>query len=259
MGCCAPNAEDPIVDTGKDLPAPSLMGVTDVYQRFELSLPFSRILIKSFLEKVDEAEKQCGEGYVTIEALKAELSSPAWLPLSEPDSSLYKFLTSGVFKNEAKGHTPEQIDTDYLRIFGLLHCGGQPKDKAVALYAVLQEGGVDSHEFISAQDKDLNPVFDKICAMCCWEMFTSGAQIGGIESIYSDDDSNGLKEQVEALREDVFLEEVFGVQSRLDNAEWLDAVSKKANWVFNPVQLRKKLFELASLEDKHHTASPLGN
>lgn len=170
------------------------MGVTDVYQRFELSLPFARILIKSFLEKVNEAEKQCGEdgGFVTIEALKAELSSPAWASLSEPDSNLYKFLTSGVFKNEAKGHSAEQIDTDYLRMFGLLHCGGQPKDKAVVLYGLLQEGGVDSHEFISAQDKDLNPVFEKICGMACWEMFTSGAQIGGIDTIYSDGDNSGL-------------------------------------------------------------------
>ena len=95
--------------------------------------------------------------------------------------------------------------------------------------------------------------------MACWDVFTAGAQIGGIETIYSDDDINALKDQIEALREDVFLEDVFGVQSRLENEEWLDAVSKKAVWIFNAGTVRKKLFELASVEDKHHTASPLGN
>ena len=58
MGCCAPGAEtEPMVEKGKDLPEQSLVGVTDVYARFELKLPFSRILIKTFLEKVEEAEK----------------------------------------------------------------------------------------------------------------------------------------------------------------------------------------------------------
>ena len=45
------------MEKDKDLPAVSLVGITDVYQRFELSLPFSRMLTKTFLEKVNEAEK----------------------------------------------------------------------------------------------------------------------------------------------------------------------------------------------------------
>ena len=47
--------------------------------------------------------------------------------------------------------------------------------------------------------------------MACWEVFTAGAQIGGIDTIYSDSDINLLKDQIEAFREDVFLEDVFGV------------------------------------------------
>ena len=191
--------------------------------------------------------------------MKAEFDTPAWAPLKEPDSNLCKFLTSSVFKNEAKGHTHEQLDTDYFRLWGLMHCGGLNRNKAIGLYGVLQEGGIDAHEFIAAGDKDLNPVFEKICAMACWDVFTAGAQIGGIDTIYSDSDIESLKNEIEAFREDVFLEDVFGVQSRLANEEWLEAVSKKAVWIFNAATIRKKLFELASLEDKHHTASPLGN
>ena len=184
---------------------------------------------------------------MTIETLKAEFTTPAWADIGQPDSGLYKLLSSAHFKDEKKGHTVEQIDADFLRVFGLLHCGGKPRDKAICLYGILQEGGLERHEFISAQDKDIEPIFEKMCAFATWDLFTAASQIGGIEQIYDSGDCAALQEQVEALREDHFLEEVFGVQSRLENEPWLATVAGKTNWCFNTVQLRKKLFDLASI------------
>ena len=40
------------------------------------------------------------------------------------------------------------------------------------LGGILQEGGLEAHQFISATDKDLNPIFDKICGLSSFELFT---------------------------------------------------------------------------------------
>ena len=62
----------------KDLPSVSLEN-KDVYEKFELSLPFCRTLVKTFETNVQLAEQNCGsEGYVTIYALNKVFTSPAW-------------------------------------------------------------------------------------------------------------------------------------------------------------------------------------
>ena len=110
----------------------------------------------------------------------------------------------------------------------------------------MQDGGLEAHKFISAQDKDLVPIFDKMCALACWELFEIAQQVGEVpELIYSDEEVKVLKEQVEVVREDQYLEDVYGVLAKLDNEPWLEKNSKAANWVFNTVQLRKRMFEAA--------------
>ena len=121
-------------------------------------------------------------------------------------------LTSPHFKNPKEERKEDQIEADYLKLIGLFHCAGKPRDKAVAFYAILQEGGMDRHQFISAQDKDLIPIFEKMCALATWELFDIAKSIGEVpEDIYNEDEVNNLKEQVEVLREDQYLEDVFGV------------------------------------------------
>ena len=140
----------------------------------------------------------------------------------------------------------EQINADYLKIFGLFYCPGKPRDKAIAFYSILQDGGTEKHSFISATDKDLVPIFEKICALASWELFEIAQQSGEVsEAIYNESEITSLKNQVEVLREDQYLEDVFGVMSKLDNEPWIAKNSKEANWVFNTVQIRKRLFEQA--------------
>ena len=104
MGCCAANELEPVQTKEEALPEPPLTGITDTYLLFEMKLPFARTLINRFITKVNDAETACGEqGYVTIEALATELSSPAWKDLKDPDSVLVKLLTSSAFKDEGKG------------------------------------------------------------------------------------------------------------------------------------------------------------
>ena len=79
-------------------------------------------------------------------------------------------------------------------------------------------------------------------------------EFGGISPFYEDEEIATLKEQVETIREDQYLEDVYGSVSKLDNDPWLAKNSKEAAWVFNTVQLRKRLFESASIEMKHFNA-----
>ena len=178
--CCAESKQDTGLGDGgdKDLPAVT-RNVKDTYLKFELSLPFQRILLNNFLKKVDNALKASGDsGFVTIDSLKAEFTTQAWNELKEPGSPLIKILTSPTFKNPKENHTEEQIDVDFLKLIGLFHCAGKPRDKAIAFYGILQDGGLEKHKFISAQDKDLNPIFEKMCAISSWELFEIGESVG---------------------------------------------------------------------------------
>ena len=53
------------------------------------------------------------------------------------------------------------------------------------------------------------------------------------------------------MREDQYLEDVYGASSRLKSSEWLAKMGKEAKWVFDSKELRKRLFEAASVEVKH--------
>ena len=83
-----------------DLEPISTDGVTDVFSIYEISLPFSRTLISRYWQKVKDAEKECGfKGYVTIDALKKGLATPAWADLKDSKSMTYKLFVSDLFKD----------------------------------------------------------------------------------------------------------------------------------------------------------------
>ena len=71
---------------------------------------------------------------------------------------------------------------------------------------------------MSANDKDLAPVFDKLCGLACFELFKCQGAVG---QIYTDDECSSLQEQVETLREDQYLEDMYGTLGRLESEEWM--------------------------------------
>ena len=58
-----------------------------------------------------------------------------------------------------------------MTLFALLNCPGKIADKAEHLYNELQEGGLAEHAEISATDKDVNPVFEKLCGLASFDLF----------------------------------------------------------------------------------------
>lgn len=181
------------------------------------------------------------------------MTSEAWEVLNDPDSKLNKVLLSEYFKDEKKSQQPDQIDADYLRMFALIHCGGKPADKAKVLYCLLQEGGLEAHEQISAGDKDLIPVFQKMCKFVTTDIFSLAKASGDVVDIYNEDECRGLVSDdcLEIVREDQWLESVYGAQSRLENSAWLERVQKDGKWIFDPKELRAKLFAQAGYTARH--------
>ena len=246
--CCAESKQDdvPTAITSdaatKDLPAIDLSGISDRYAKFEAELPFSRTLVTLMLTKIDEAEKECGDqGFVTTEALSKQLTTAAWQPLKDPNSSLSKVLLSPQFKDSEKNQSSEQIDVVWLKVFSLMHCSGKIIDKTNAFYCILQEGGFEKHEQISAQDKDFNPVFEKIVKFATVDVFALAELTGSVSpKIYSEEEEQQLvsDELVEGMREDGFLETVFGTSSRISSDAWVQKVLKEANYLFDATKLR---------------------
>ena len=97
---------EPVIPQHEDLSPPSAgFGKSfDVYQEFEASLPFSRIMLDDMNSKIDHAESACGgTGFVTMAALREVLNSAAWAGLEDPASDLGKILNSEYFKDSEKG------------------------------------------------------------------------------------------------------------------------------------------------------------
>ena len=281
MGVCCANEEEVLIATGpvaktdgpkapvveqmKDLKEVNWQGISDIYAKFEASLPFNRISIGVMMQKIDEAEREAKANYLaseaeiapftTLQALRKALPTDAWRGLLDPESPLSKTLLSEFFKSE--GHAADQIDVSYLQMFSLLHCYNKKKiEKATALYTILQEGGLEAHEQISAGDKDIIPVFTKLCQFVTSDIFALANTNGGASNIYLEAECKQMvnKDKLEELREDVWLDEVYGAMSRLDNASWLAKVSAKtgkASWIFEPINLRAKVMEITGIEKRH--------
>ena len=58
-------------------------------------------------------------------------------------------------------------------------------------------------------------------------------------------------ETMEILREDEFLEAVYGAKSRVHRDQWVEAVTNEANWIVNSDKLREKVMAAASVGKRH--------
>jgi hypothetical protein len=93
--------------------------------------------------------------------------------------------------------------------YGVILCAGSNREKAEAFYGILQDGGLAAHTFISAADKDLPPAFEKMCLLSTVHLFEWCSSISGIECPY-EESFEKLREAHEDLREERFLDEVYG-------------------------------------------------
>ena len=76
----------------------------------------------------------------------------------------------------------------------------------------------------------MEAIFEKLCGLACYELFTI---VDDVEQFYSEEEMEKIKEAVEDVREDQYLEQVFGDEAKLDKNVWLDKMNTTASWVFD--------------------------
>jgi hypothetical protein len=152
MGCCAAK------NSGLDdtpLPEMKLEGL-DAAARFEYTLPFYRMRLEAFVSKVKPLASESGS--VTLDQLRGALTNSAWGDLTNNNSVLVKVLNSSHFKAEEG----EGLSVNSLIILAVLLCSADNRTRAHTFYDVLQD---QNQPFISANDKDFKPAFDKLLTL----------------------------------------------------------------------------------------------
>jgi len=98
----------------------------------------------------------------------------------------------------------------------------------------------------------MDPVVQKLCELVTKDLYTEFAKIAGLEQRYDEDDLEKLNsDTITAFKEDVYLDDVFGNNSRLEYAAWSKESTTKALYMFNTKALRNKLLEHAGLANKY--------
>ena len=169
--CCA--TRDKAIDHELDLPPPPIVG--NVFQKFELSLPFACTWIDAFEKRVRKVEN---DGGVTLEDLRKTLTTPAWKDIKDDESKICKVLKHPVFE---KKDCPGIIDVNALLSFALFHCAGNGVEKGTVFFSIFQEGGLEKQDAISANDKDFPDGMDKHLNLTTLDLVKLMADIEGIE------------------------------------------------------------------------------
>ena len=63
--------------------------------------------------------------------------------MTDSSSVVNKILLSAKLKDEKTSQSEDQIDFNILATLALIYCRGDPKEKVVVFYNILQEGGYE--------------------------------------------------------------------------------------------------------------------
>ena len=58
-------------------------------------------------------------------------------------------------------------------------------------------------------------IFEKLVALASYDLFKECCQIEVLPQFYDDDELDLMREQVETIREEQFLEDLYGIRARL--------------------------------------------
>ena len=216
--CCGTRGTFENRDT--DLSPPRITG--NMYQRFELSFPFSQTYVDVFAKKVRAAaaqDKSTGKGNgqtVTLESLQAMFKSPAWAGLSQTDSKITKLIKSPVFRNQHG-----KIDGNWLILFGFLHCPGDVQQKSEVLYTILQEGGQNQQPYISSTDKDINLAVTKLVNLVTVELIQLMQEVGCEDEVEELEQADLIDYEIDDMLEWNYLDPLFKNDSKLTYEDWL--------------------------------------
>lgn len=91
-----------------------------------------------------------------------------------------------------------------------------------------------------------------MCEFVTKDAFTEFARINRLERKYGKSDLDNIsKDAIEILREDGYLDDVFGALSRLEYEPWVTSTVNNAPYMFSAPALRRKILEQANLDFRY--------
>ena len=81
-------------------------------------------------------------------------------------------------------------------------------------------------------------------------LFKTLSEIGEADQFYSDDQLELLAQSVHQLTTQ-FVEEVCPDGQEPSNSALAEMIEQKADWIFNAPEIRRRLFEVSTIEQKH--------
>ena len=241
--------------------APPSVDVNDKIAEWEASLPFARTSMSAFVHHLNEAHsKSGGNGEVTLGNMINQFNSPAWSCLKIQSNSTHQWLKLFCSNESGDGFSYKK-----LMMLGLLHCqdAKKPKNKAIALYGLLQEGGAEKQTHIASADKDLKSVLHSMFSLATTEPLIASGQcarysdeqiekiancfyaVSGVEIPSSEENA------VEGDGENTVVDKIFNVCAKVTYEVFIEQTIAEVSWVFKPTELRKRIWRAADLEELH--------
>jgi hypothetical protein len=142
---------------------------------------------------------------------------------------------------EHEGIDPSAFSVRKLKCVGLLWCDGEPEEKVVELYDMIQD---NNQERIAADDKDFKKnlylIFDFASTYCFrFEMLYMGTD--ETTRAPSQDEIERVRAEGYDELAEAFLDDVFEYDAVLGRDQWEKEVLAKQKYLFSPEQIRKKL------------------
>lgn len=173
--------------------------------------------------------------------------------LDSEDSITSKLLKSKDFRfKTAEGEVvPDAIDIESLMYFGLLHCVKENQAAGQVFYQLLQQGGAQTHGWISADDKDNSAAFERLVYFATKMIMDAYGKFGGGVNKYTKEEMQQVKLAASELKDD-WIDEIFNVDCKLDALNWMQKASSPAcKWALEPKELRERVFEKAGLDCRY--------
>ena len=144
MGFCN-CAEANDYEMSGDVARPTMVGVIDLYKRFELRTIFASTRYGCFERAVKTIAGS--KEYVTLEDLADEIGTERWLAAKEEGSDARKLLSLPMFTMQGTDNGRVKLEVKKLIAFGMMNCSKSRSltSRIQGLYALLQNGGPEKH------------------------------------------------------------------------------------------------------------------
>lgn len=212
------------------------------YDKFEKLFPFYKMDVNGFMYRLKEcmAEeephnkyKPQNTKYISFETWAKGFSMHSyWSDINNEESILHKFI-----KAELVDHTGK-IQVIKLRDLGLLWCDGGKTEKCVEFFEnIVPSLGIN----LSSHDEHFKENLFNLFYFSTEMVFKHEKEYLNKNRDITEDEVEAANNKYDDLYEE-FIDDIFGVQTVMQEKEWETKVIKQYPWVFNSKLIREKIY-----------------